>query len=124
MRTQDIIRQDMQKNGMGEIAEQFLRGLAVGLQNKALGILREGETVVIFRAADENVLEFDLYTVDAPLALARALKKFYEYAKNAGVKLLESNADNLEIAKLGKAAGIPMQMYKIGNTYKLEIEVQ
>jgi hypothetical protein len=124
MRTQDIIRQDMQKNGMGEIAEQFLRGLAVGLQNKALGILREGETVVIFRASDENVLEFDLYTVDAPLALARALKKFYEYAKNAGVKLLESNADNLEIAKLGKAAGIPMQMYKIGNTYKLEIEVQ
>ena len=124
MRTQDIIRQDMQKNGMGEIAEQFLRGLAVGLQNKALGILREGETVVIFRASDENALEFDLYTVDEPLALAKALKKFYEYAKNAGVKLLESNADNLEIAKLGKAAGIPMQMYKIGNTYKLEIEVQ
>lgn len=124
MRTQDIIRQDMQKNGMGDIAEKFLRGLAVGLQNKSLGILREGETVVVFRASDENALEFDLYTVDAPLALAKALKKFYEYAKNAGVELLESNADNLEIAKLGKAAGIPMQMYKIGNTYKLEIEVQ
>lgn len=124
MRTQDIIRQDMQRHGMGEMAEKFLQGLAAGLKDKSLGILREGETVVVFQASDDNALEFHLYTFDQPLALARALKKFYDYAKNAGVEMLESKTDNLNIVKLAQSAGIPAQAYKLGPIYQVEIEVQ
>jgi len=124
MRTQDIIRQDMQRHGMGDMAEKFLQGLAAGLKDKSLGILREGETVVVFQATDENALEFHIYTFDAPLALARALKKFYDYVKAAGVKFLESKTDNIDIVKLAQSAGIPVQAYKLGPVYQVEIEVQ
>ena len=124
MRTQDIIRQDMQRHGMGDMAEKFLQGLAAGLKDKSLGILREGETVVVFQASDDNALEFHIYTFDSPLALSRALKKFYEYAKNAEVSLLESKTDNIDIVKLAQSVGIPAKAYKLGPVYQVEIEVQ
>jgi len=124
MKTQDIIRQDMQQHGIGNMAEKFLQGLAVGLQKKELGILRESETVVIFKSSGDHALEFHVYTADSPIALTRAFKKFYAYAKNGGVEFLESKTDNINIVKLAQSAGIPVKAYKLGSGYQVEIEVQ
>ena len=86
--------------------------------------MRESETVIIFKYLDEESVEFHIFTVDQPMALANAMSKMYEAFRSSKIKYGESTTDNPAIIKLAQRVGIPIQAHKLGDRYQVEIEVQ
>ena len=114
----------MEREGQGEIIDRFLVGLAKGIKEKSLGLLKENDTVLIFKSVDEKTLEVHVLSADSPPQMKDALAKFYQHFKSAGIEYAESSTKTPAMIRIAQQAGIPIQAHKIGDHYKIEIEVQ
>lgn len=124
MQATDIIRQSMEKEGLGEKVNGFLNNLAAGIKEKSIGLLQENDTVLLFRGSGDKTVEFHILTADAPPQMKDALAKFYQHFKSAGIEYAESSTKTPAMIRIAQQAGIPIQAHKIGDHYKIEIEVQ
>jgi len=124
MQATDIIRQSMEREGQGEIIDRFLVGLANGIKEKSLGLLKENDTVLIFKSVDEKTLEVHVLSADSPPQMKDALAKFYQHFKSAGIEQLESYTQTPAMIRILQQAGIPVQFEKQGSRYKIEVEVR
>jgi len=124
MQATDIIRQSMEREGQGEIIDKFLVGLANGIKEKSLGLLKENDTVLIFKSVDEKTLEVHVLSADSPPQMKDALAKFYQHFKSAGIEQLESYTQTPAMIRILQQAGIPVQFEKQGSRYKIEVEVR
>ena len=114
----------MEREGQGEIIDRFLVGLANGIKEKSLGLLKENDTVLIFKSVDEKTLEVHVLSADSPPQMKDALAKFYQHFKSAGIERLESYTQTPAMIRILQQAGIPVQFEKQGSRYKIEVEVR
>jgi len=124
MKPSEIIKKDMERNGMSADEQRFLDGLATVIKQKKATLLQHGNTVaVLFRVAPDTI-EFHFYTTDKLPAMEKAMKLFYEKVKATGVKSLVSETENFHLVQAAKKLGIPIQATRVGDKYKIEIQVQ
>ena len=125
MNTSEIIKSTCRSWGYDEQkANAFVIALSDFVKSGEVTLMRESETVIIFKYLDEESVEFHIFTVDQPMALANAMSKMYEAFKSSNIKYGESTTDNPAIIKLAQRVGIPIQAHKLGDRYQVEIEVQ
>lgn len=104
----NILQKDVEDQG-GDF-DRVYAALQQGIQSGQMRIMRSGNTLLIYSILEPGVADVHISTADAPQALIKAVKEFYEALKKAGFKKAVSTTDNPQIGRVLQASGIPVQV--------------
>lgn len=107
MTPSEIISADLQKNGIEPT--EILRAIAVGLKAKTLIQLQENNSILLLRKIGDGAVELHLFTVDAPLKLAKSVIAFIKKIKASDIERVYGKADNEQIIQLLKNMDVPVE---------------
>jgi len=107
MTPSEIITADAQQRGIDP--QQVLGAIAQLIQNETGKILHTGNTVLFIRLLSPEIGELHLFTEDSPVAIAKAVPKFWNSLKQMGIARVYGKADNQEILQLLNKLGADIQ---------------
>lgn len=85
MTPEQILRYDVEHNQGGVVTfEQFAARIADEVENENARVVREGDTLIIFKTVDKDSCEFHCINADTASNLAANVLKFMELAKKLG----------------------------------------
>jgi len=84
MTPEQIIRYDAEHNQEGFTFEALVRRIQEEIENENAHLVREGDTVIIFKKAQNGSCEFHCFNADTPQNLAKNVLVFLELAKKIG----------------------------------------
>jgi hypothetical protein len=107
MTPSEIITADCKKHNIDP--QKVLGVIAQFLQNETGHIFQVGNTVLFVRMISDENAELHIFTQDSPIAIAKAVPKFWNALKQMQIKKVYGNADNQEILQLLQKLGANVQ---------------
>ena len=68
------------------------------------GIVQEGDALILYRAVEPGVVEYNIFNADTPTNLVKANKVLWRTLKKAGAKVARTRYQNPKISALLKSA--------------------
>ena len=103
----EIITADCQRQNVDP--QKVLSVIAQFVQNKTGQILHVGNSVLFVRMLSDKNAELHIFTQDSPIAIAKAVPKFWNALKRIGIARVYGKADNQEILQLLSKLGADIQ---------------
>jgi len=121
MPTQEIIRQDAQRNGFNP--QQILETIAkLKLTNKNIQLAQMGNTVFLLMRTPPSTVEIHTFTIENPKEIIGHLKGLATFLKKAGIKQGFTYSDQPIFKQLVERSGMPIKITQttkqIGNEMK------
>jgi hypothetical protein len=107
MKPSEIILQDSERNGVD--GQQLLNGIAAAVKSEQSILLQENDSVLVLSHIQGNPRNFSLhlFTVDAPLTLAKSITSFIKKIRDMeGGQNVYGNTDNQQLLALLKRLGV------------------
>ena len=103
----EIITADCERHNVDP--QKVMGVIAHFVQNKTGKILHSGNSVLFVRMISDENAELHIFTQDSPIAIAKAVPKFWNALKQMQIKKVYGNADNQEILQLLQKLGANVQ---------------
>lgn len=104
MKPSEIIFKDAERNGYD--GKNAITAISMMVKNKVATLLQSGNTLLLLRRIDNGGAEMHLFTADAPLAVARALKHFIGIIRKTNLTAVYAKTNNQEVLKLLERLGV------------------
>jgi len=109
MPTQEIIRQDAQRNGFNP--QQILETIAkLKLTNKNIQLAQMGNTVFLLMRTPPSTVEIHTFTIENPKEIIGHLKGLATFLKKAGIKQGFTYSDQPIFKQLVERSGMPIKI--------------
>ena len=107
MTPSQIITQDTERRGSD--ADVMLRKVNKLVQGKAAILLQEGNTILMLINIAKGTVELHLFTTDAPVSLAKAMKAFWKKLQASDIKRAYTDITNPQVAEMARRTGWDVQ---------------
>lgn len=104
MTPSEIITHDIQSHGHNP--EPVLRWIHAHVKQHDAILMQHGDSVLLLKKIAPHQVDLHLFTQDKPIALMGAIKDFYERIKKSDIRRMYGKADNPQIVKMMKMAGV------------------
>jgi hypothetical protein len=103
----EIISADLENHGKNP--QQDLTAIAQAIQAKKATLLQEGNSVLFILFIGENEAELHLYSQDAPISVAKALKIFIEKIRQTEIKTVYGSEEPTQTLQLLSKLGVNVE---------------
>jgi hypothetical protein len=122
--TSDIIRQDLERDGLTSKEQAILNSLKTLISQKKAILLRYNNTVFVGIQKGKGTLEVHMYTIDGPRALSEAIQQGLKDIPQAGVNKLVSETENYNLIKMMQKMNLPIKVEKKGKNFAWTMELK
>jgi phosphotransferase system IIA component len=104
MKPSEIITADCQKRGIP--LAPVAHGINHLLQTKKAIMLQSGDSLAVLRHLGNHTVEIHFFTADSPISMVSSIADLFKKIKQSSIKKVYGKADNPQIIKLMKKAGV------------------
>lgn len=123
MTPEQILEVDLQRNQPDYMTFQK----SIGFINKTIKdggkILRQGDTLMLFKNVGNDTVEFHSFSADNPTNYLKNMVLFAEMLKKMGFQKAITTYTNPKLSSLFKAAGFDAEITEISDGYKAEVRL-
>ena len=110
MSTQDIVREDLRRNGSEQDFPEIYGRLAQGIENNEFRILRSGNNLMVYNiVTPQEEVFFDVLMAGNPNESMKSFGDFLQALKAAGFKVASSYIDRPEFLQFARNANLNMR---------------
>lgn len=123
MTPQEILKVDLERNQPDYMTFQKVMGFINKTISQGGKLVRQGDTLMLFRNIGNNTVEFHSFSADTPNEYLKNMGKFANMLKKMGFETAVTQYQNPKLSGMFKAAGFDASIQKTESGYQAEVRL-